>query len=249
MALPGARCAQEGAGAVPTRLTGRPCASLLKEASRFGATCFSTQPAVRGSSRKTVRVMTEASRQSALDEVVRSLTELLPTLKDNGSIVDALSTSCFQGLNPLDVMHKLIKTGVVPHSQAWLALEAHRIRSRSSHGPTDSTSSVGAFDSLRIPRPSPLEQSARVVPSSPAIGPAAENETQSLRPASRQRHGRRSRHRHGRTPRSAGLRMADHALQKPCSWDSIDALYCRKEEMSSSGSTEGGAFSSEAMNL
>ena len=166
---------------------------------------------------------------AALDEAVRSLTDLLPTLKDDGSVIDALSASC-PGctLNPLHVMHKLIKTGAMPTSKAWMALAAFKKVSSSSHGSADSTPVISAFASPRITRSSPLEKTHCLIePSSPdshALGPTTESTARHFRPIAE------------RTHRSASLRRAKHAFQKPS--DVINTSCDGKEEMSSSGSTE-----------
>ena len=71
--------------------------------------------------------LTETSRERSLDETVRSVTELLPTLKDDDSVIDALCAACFGNeFTSLDLMHKLIKVGAVSSSRAWMAIAAHR---------------------------------------------------------------------------------------------------------------------------
>ena len=59
-----ARYAQEAAGAVPTRLTGRPCASLLEEAFPFGAQHLATS---LGSTALLTMKHTSATRTSSKD--------------------------------------------------------------------------------------------------------------------------------------------------------------------------------------
>ena len=71
--------------------------------------------------------MLAPAAEQALDEAVATMAEVLPTLVDDASIVEALSSSCAgKDFSSLHLMHKLIKVGAVSRSKAGLALSAHK---------------------------------------------------------------------------------------------------------------------------
>ena len=109
--------------------------------------------------------LTETSRERSLDEAVRSVTELLPTLKDDDSVVDALCAACFGNeFTSLHLMRKLIKVGAVSRSKAGLALSAHK-RSQTilKHDAQRPASEHSPLAPCRTDGPPALEQSRRLV--------------------------------------------------------------------------------------
>ena len=110
--------------------------------------------------------LTETSRERSLDEAVRSLTELLPTLKDDDSVIDALCAACFGNeFTSLDLMHKLIMVGAVSGSKAGLALSAHKrsepfLKSHQAQRPASEHSPLAPCRTDGLPA---LEQSRRLV--------------------------------------------------------------------------------------
>ena len=109
--------------------------------------------------------LTETSRERSLDETVRSVTELLPTLKDDGCVIDALCAACFGNeFTSLDLMHKLIKVGAVSRSKAGLALSAHKrsqtILKHDAQRPASEHSPLAPCRTDGLPA---LEQSRRLV--------------------------------------------------------------------------------------